>query len=79
MQVVKLDTPNLRDVPASLRLLADKIESGEVPTSVHAIVVSEDENGELDLYFYGSVGRVANEVGMLQMAVIKMAIAEGSE
>jgi hypothetical protein len=73
LSLVELKQPSLSDVPASLRELADQIERGDVPPSVHCIVVSELEEGEIELYGYGAVGLRSTEVGLLQMAVLKMA------
>lgn len=74
MKVVELRNLNLADVPACLRALADKIEKGEAPESAHCIVVSECPDGEITLYGYGEIGTRATEVGLLQMAVLKMAL-----
>jgi hypothetical protein len=74
MKVVELRKTNLTDVPACLRVLADKMENGDVRPSAHCIVVSEGPDGGIDLYGYGEVGTRATEVGLLQMAVVQMAI-----
>lgn len=71
-KIVPIGTPNLMDVPASLRMLADQIESGEVPKSDHAIIISSCD-GELSIYGYGAVKDRAHEIGCLQMAMIKLA------
>ena len=73
MNVVNLGQPNLRDVIESLRLLADKMETGEVEASSHAIVVSESPDGNVELYGYGDIGDIKSEIGLLQIAIIKMA------
>jgi hypothetical protein len=72
MKVIELETPNLMDVPASLRKLADMLESGEEPESMHAIVVSVDGFGEIRVYGYGKVGTRANEIGTLFQAALKL-------
>ena len=72
--IVPIGTPNLRDVPNMLRRLADMMESGEVDKAVHAIVVTDDDVGKVDVYGYGNVGALTNEIGLLQMAVIKLSI-----
>jgi hypothetical protein len=74
MKVVQIGTPNLKDVPASLRLLADGIEEGEEPEAVHVIVVAVDGSGDIRVYGYGEVGTSENEIGTLFKAALKMAI-----
>lgn len=74
MNVVKLGQPNLRDVVESLRMLADKMEKGEVPAAVHAIVVAETQDGAIYTFGYGDVGDMKSEVGLLHVASIKMTI-----
>lgn len=74
MNVVKLETPNLKNVPQSLRLLADLMERGEVLAAEHAIVVVSGANGEIEVYGYGSVGNTAHEIGVLHMAILGLGI-----
>lgn len=74
MNIVPLPQPNLMDVPASLRMLADKIDKGEVTAPVHAIVVCEDANGQVACFGYGAIGDTKSEVGLLTMAAMGMAI-----
>jgi len=71
MKVIPIGTPNLLDVPASLRRLAEMLESGDEPGAMHAIVVAVDGSGEIRVYGYGKVGTRAHEVGTLQMAVFQ--------
>lgn len=73
MNVVRLATPNLKDVPNSLRNLAEVFEEGDEFQAEHAIVVAVDADGELRTYGYGAVGNRAHEIGVLQMAIIQMA------
>lgn len=73
MKVIPIGTPNLKDVPDSLRLLAEMLENGKEPEAMHAIVVAVDVHGEIRVYGYGAVGGTAHEVGTLQMAVLKLA------
>lgn len=72
LKVIPIGTPNLQDVPASLRRLADMIEAGTEPKADHAIVVAMTD-GNIAIYGYGNVGDRAHEAGCLQMAVIKLA------
>ena len=74
MKLVELKQPNLMDVPAGLRRLADQMDRGEAGKAVHAIVVAVDANGELDCYGFGEVGDRAHETGLLQLGVIHMAV-----
>ena len=67
-KLVQIGTPNLRDVPASLRRLADQIEAGECPAAEAAIVVAVDPDEEITIYGYGSVGSVAAVIGNLFLA-----------
>ncbi len=76
MKVIPIGTPNLKDVPASLRRLAEMLESGDEPEAMHAIVVAVDGYGEIRVYGYGEVGARAHEVGTLQMAVLKLATTD---
>ena len=71
-KIVPIGTPNLKDVPASLRMLAEQIESGIVPEAEHIIVVAMTD-GDMAVYGYGTVENRAHEIGCLQMAIIKMA------
>ena len=76
LKVIPIGTPNLKDVPASLRMLAEKIESGDLPGAVHAIVVAVDADEAITIYGYGEVGTRAHAVGTLQMAVVNLATAD---
>jgi hypothetical protein len=76
LKVIPIGTPNLKDVPASLRMLAEKIESGDLPEAVHAIVVAVDADEAITIYGYGEVGTRAHTVGTLQMAVVNLANAD---
>jgi len=76
MKVIPIGTPNLKDVPASLRRLAEMLENGEEPEAMHAIVVAVDGFGEIRVYGYGAVGTRAHEVGTLQMAALKLATTD---
>ena len=73
MNVVQLKTVDLKDVTESLRRLASQMDSGEVKKANHVIVVASHEDGSIECYGYGEVGNTAEETGLLQMAVIKMA------
>mgnify|MGYP007026565003 CR=1 FL=1 len=72
--LVQFPRHNLLDVPQSLRRLADQIENGDVPNSIHSIVVCESDDGEICVYGYGEIGNVASEVGLLTMAATKLQI-----
>lgn len=74
MGVVKLDVPNLRDVPQMLRKLADDIESGKQPQSRHTIVVNVTPDGGLVVYGFGDVETLPTEVGLLHLAALKISI-----
>jgi hypothetical protein len=73
LKIVSLPQPDLMNVPASLRRLADQMEIGEMMGAVRALVVAVDANGELSIFGYGEVGDRASEVGLLYMAAIEMA------
>ncbi len=73
MKVIQIGTPNLKDVPASLRMLADMIEAGKESDVTHAIIVAVDGNGEIRVYGYGAIGDRAHEIGTLYMAALKLA------
>ena len=70
--LVQINTPNLRDVPAGLRRLADLIEAGECPAAKAAIVVAVDPE-DIAIYGYGSVGSNAECIGILFKAAILLA------
>lgn len=74
MNVTPIGTPNLKDVPGSLRRLADLIESGTEGKIVRAIVIAVDDEGEIITYGYGEIGTRDQETGTIFMAAIKMAI-----
>ena len=76
MKLIPIGTPNLKDVPASLRRLADMLEKGDEPEAMHAIVVAVDGYGEIRVYGYGAVGVRAHEVGTLYMAALKLATTD---
>ena len=61
MKLIPIGTPNLKDVPASLRRLADMLEKGDEPEAMHAIIVAVDGYGEIRVYGYGAVGVRAHE------------------
>ena len=73
MNVVKLKTVDLKSVTESLCRLAKQIESGEVKKANHIIVVACHDDGSIECYGYGEVGNTAEEVGLLQIAVIHLA------
>ena len=70
LSLVPIGTPNLRDVPAGLRLLAGKLESGDVPAGETAVVVVVSPAGDLEVYGYGALGPAATVVGTLQLAIV---------
>lgn len=70
-KIVPIGTPNLMDVPASLRMLADKMESSDEPNADHVIVIAM-KDGDMMIYGYGTVEGRAHEIGCLHMAIIKM-------
>jgi len=61
------------NVPASLRKLADMMESGELPPSIRVGIVSADDEGNLSVYGYGKIGDRASEAGFLMMGSVKIA------
>ena len=69
LRLVPIGTPNLRDVPAGLRLLAEKLESGDVPAGETAVVVVVSPDGGLEVYGYGALGLTSTVVGTLQLAI----------
>ena len=72
MNVVALKIVDLKNVTESLRRLASRMESGELKKANHVIVVASHEDGSIECYGYGEVGNMAEETGLLQMAVIHM-------
>jgi hypothetical protein len=71
-KIVPIGTPNLKEVPASLRMLAEQIESGKVPKAEHVIIVAVSD-GDMQIYGYGTVENRAHEIGCLHMAILKLA------
>lgn len=67
-ELVPIGAPNLRDVPASLRRLADQLESGEQPAAEAAIVVLVEASKNLQVYPMGSALSDAAVVGTLHFA-----------
>lgn len=59
LKVVELDTGNIGDVPAALRLLADSIERGEYGDAHNVAWVADCGNGRVEV---GLMGR-ASEPG----------------
>ena len=72
VNIVKLNTPNLMDIAASLRKLSDRIASGEID-AYEVIAVVVDKDGMLSTYGHGAIGTVAHDVGVLYMAALHMA------
>ena len=70
MKIVSLDQLNLMDIPGCLHRLADNLESNVS----HAIIILENNQGDLQVFGYGEVGNRAQEVGTLNMAALQMAI-----
>ena len=46
MNLIPIGVPNLKDVPDSLRRLADMLEKGDEPRAMHAMVVAVDVDGD---------------------------------
>jgi hypothetical protein len=67
LRVVDLPVPDLRNVAEGLRLLADRIEDGEI-IAESAQVITSDQHGELMIFCYGSVGTFANQIGIFELA-----------
>lgn len=65
MEIVKLNTPNLRDVPAGLRRLADQMEAGQVPAAKHAVVIITTEDNEKTFYLYGETVTYEHVAGLM--------------
>jgi len=71
-KLVVLDTPNLRDVPAGLRRLADDLEHGRA-MAVEAIIITRDADDHMRYYSYGNIVDVAHGIGMLHIAAVALA------
>ena len=50
--LVDIGTPNLKDVPVSLRRLASQIEDGITEPAIHAILGETDSSGKLWLSYF---------------------------
>lgn len=72
MKIVEINRPNLKDVPKSMRMLAELIESGKEPNSTHAIVVSIDENHDIHIYEYGASNTIEHAIGVLWRVITKL-------
>jgi hypothetical protein len=71
--VVTLTDNNIADVPSSLRRLADEIEQGDCRVHI-AMVVIQDDEGEVSAYNYGNHATRAEAIGILQMASTILAV-----
>lgn len=70
LKVVAIHKPSLRDVPAKLRLIAEKIESGEYGDINQATLVIHGK--QLDIFGLGDVSG-SDVAYMLFSAAMKMA------
>jgi hypothetical protein len=74
MRLVQLEVPDLMDVPESLIRLGQQMKTGESASSTRAILVSVRPDGVIDIYGFGEIQNRIGEVGLLQMAAMKMAL-----
>jgi len=72
MKVVKLEIPNLMNVTANLRRLADMMENGEVSKANSVVVIGIDEKGELEIYGYGEIENRLSTIGLLHLAMLRL-------
>jgi hypothetical protein len=73
LRVVPIDTPNLNDVPAMLRRLADKIERGEKPALLQAVLVGTVAGtGETEVWSWGECPNVQQAVGLLHWGIDRL-------
>lgn len=75
LKIVRL--PNIEEteasaVAATLRTLARKIETGELPNVTGGILILETAEGKVDAYGIGSVVDVVRGVGLLQVATFTL-------
>lgn len=72
LKVVQLDVGPLQDVPAMLRKIARKIDDGEIEKPTRAILLTEREDGSIDVYGLGDSGDVVRAIGMLNIATFTL-------
>jgi hypothetical protein len=70
LTVVQIPTNTLMDIPANLHKLATRLERGEHPPVSKVYVIVEEVGTErLAVYGFGEVGKSAEMVGTLQLAI----------
>jgi hypothetical protein len=66
MKLVTLPAGSLTDIPKLLRILADKIESGDLDDATAvAIVVESDSTKQIDVFGFGPAVPYTYAIGML--------------
>jgi len=71
MGVIPFPRFNLTDVPASLRRLADQVESGERPTC-RVVVCMESEGGGHDYCAIGEDLNMYHAIGLLHSCIVEI-------
>jgi len=72
-EVKTLYEDNLRDAPALLRRLADRIERGEKGAGPVVNVVLELDDGSVEVYEMGETSYVLAAIGRLQLGIAHLA------
>jgi hypothetical protein len=79
VKLIELKQPNLRDVPDNMELVAQKIRDGLYGPVNHAICVLESPDGDLEIVTLGDCGSLANEMGVLNLAALQLALEDSYE
>lgn len=72
MKIVELNKPNLKNVPQSMRRLAELIEGEDEPNSKHAVVISVDDENDIHVYEYGETNTRDHVIGLLFRTITKL-------
>lgn len=67
--------PNIKDVPNSLRRLADDMEAGRESSPEYALMLCEKDS-EMTMYLYGDELEIRQVVGILSIAAANLATVE---
>jgi hypothetical protein len=67
LKVVPFTSPNLRDIPAMLRLFADDIEAGK-HGEISKVMMAAMDSDECAVFGFGDVGSLAESIGIFHLA-----------
>lgn len=73
-KVTEIGLASINNLPAQLRLLADKVQSGEVHASRIIVVTYDDDQDMLGTFAYGKHPDGMSYIGLLHNAIMQVGL-----